>query len=272
MITIGDRTFNDWEALDYYSENNELVNGVWLPKKLEKWQEKVNGLCASDYGAIPDGGIPITGEVDWIDPAGYIKTEGEANYENTCGPTPEELVYCPMEGDDPKLLENIRVCSEEESAEIDDLIFNSDYARDAVDRLTTEMGHTAEKLGQINSDSVWNETDYVESTEIAITAERLKRKATPIYSGVLAYFPDAWSEIAMLSQIGNDQHNPGKPLHWDRSKSGDELDALLRHLTDHANGTPTDTDGVLHLTKVAWRALAALQKELEHEQTIPEGY
>lgn len=89
------------------------------------------------------------------------------------------------------------------------------------------------------------------------------RKGIPIYSGVLKYFPDAIAEIAELSRIGNDQHNPGKPLFWDRSKSGDELDALSRHLLDA--GT-RDSDKVRHSTKVAWRALANLQKEIEADR------
>lgn len=87
-----------------------------------------------------------------------------------------------------------------------------------------------------------------------------ERKALPLYSGVVRYFPDALIAVAELSRIGNDQHNPGKPLHWDRSKSGDEHDALLRHLWEAGM---VDTDGVRHSTKVAWRALAALQKEIE---------
>ena len=90
-----------------------------------------------------------------------------------------------------------------------------------------------------------------------------KRKATPIYSGMIKYFPLAVAEIAKCSQAGQDQHNPGKPLAWDRSKSGDELDALMRHLTDHSRGEEFDDDGVRHLAKVAWRSLAALQKALE---------
>ena len=86
------------------------------------------------------------------------------------------------------------------------------------------------------------------------------RKAVPLASGCLDYFPDALAAVAQLSQIGNDQHNPGQPLHWDRAKSGDEADALLRHLMQR--GT-FDSDGVRHSTKVAWRALANLQKEIE---------
>jgi len=86
------------------------------------------------------------------------------------------------------------------------------------------------------------------------------RKTVPIATGFIDYFPEAIAAIAALSQIGNDQHNPGKPLFWDRSKSGDESDALMRHFLER--GT-LDTDGVRHSTKVAWRALAMLQKELE---------
>lgn len=93
-----------------------------------------------------------------------------------------------------------------------------------------------------------------------MTAE--ERKQRPLYSGVLVYFPDALLEVARCSWVGNEQHNPGQPLHWDRSKSTDEADALARHLL--AAGT-RDTDGVRHTAKVAWRALALLQKEIEAE-------
>ena len=89
-----------------------------------------------------------------------------------------------------------------------------------------------------------------------------QRKATPIFSGVLCYFPDAIRAIAQCSYIGNEQHNPGTAMHWDRSKSGDELDALVRHAMEA--GT-MDDDGIRHSTKVAWRALANLQKEIENE-------
>lgn len=86
------------------------------------------------------------------------------------------------------------------------------------------------------------------------------RKERPVASGVLDYFPDALVEVAHVSYLGNEQHNPGQPLHWSRGKSGDEADALTRHLLQR--GT-LDTDGVRHSAKMAWRALALLQKELE---------
>ena len=92
--------------------------------------------------------------------------------------------------------------------------------------------------------------------------EAQARKNTPVFSGVLNYFPDAIKAVAQCSFIGNEQHNPGTPLHWDRSKSGDEKDALVRHLLDA--GT-IDSDGIRHSAKVAWRSLANLQKEIEDE-------
>ena len=89
------------------------------------------------------------------------------------------------------------------------------------------------------------------------------RKQRPLYSGVLRYFPDALLEVAYCSWRGNEQHNPGTELHWDRSKSRDEGDALMRHLVEA--GT-VDSDGVRHSAKLAWRALALLQKEIETER------
>jgi len=98
-----------------------------------------------------------------------------------------------------------------------------------------------------------------------VAAERRKReaaarKALPVWSGVMMYFPLVWAEIAKVSKLGNDQHNPGKPLFWDRSKSTDEADALMRHFLERGRW---DTDGTRHSAKVAWRALALLQKEIE---------
>lgn len=92
-----------------------------------------------------------------------------------------------------------------------------------------------------------------------------ERKQIPVYSGLLKYFPDALMEVAKVSLAGNQQHNPGKPLFWDRTKSMDQEDADLRHLIDKAKGIKFDTDGLRHSAKHAWRALAALQLEIEGE-------
>ncbi len=89
-----------------------------------------------------------------------------------------------------------------------------------------------------------------------------QRKDRPIARGVLDYFPDALAEVAFTSKIGNDQHNPGQELHWAKEKSTDHADCILRHLVDRGK---TDSDGVRHSAKVAWRALALLQIEIEAE-------
>lgn len=93
-----------------------------------------------------------------------------------------------------------------------------------------------------------------------LPADSAERKLLPIATGVLDYFPLAIAEVARVSRAGNEQHNPGQPLHWDRSKSQDHADCAARHLIDR--GT-FDTDGMRHSAKLAWRALAALQLELE---------
>lgn len=90
-----------------------------------------------------------------------------------------------------------------------------------------------------------------------------ERKQFPMATGLLFYFPDALAAVSNVSWRGNNQHNPGKELHWDRSKSGDEADTAVRHLAQ--SGT-LDTDGVRHTAKAAWRILALLQKEIEGEQ------
>jgi hypothetical protein len=96
--------------------------------------------------------------------------------------------------------------------------------------------------------------------------EAERRKKTPMYSGLLAYFPDALALVARNSMVGHYQHNdPKDPMYWDRSKSADEMDAMIRHMADHSKD-PYDADGTLHMSKVAWRALAFLQKFLEEQE------
>ena len=105
-----------------------------------------------------------------------------------------------------------------------------------------------------------NERAYNPSSQPILPTDAKERKRIPLYSGLVKYFPDALIAVAALSQVGSDQHHPGQPLHWERGKSTDHEDTLLRHLME--SGT-VDTDGVRHSTKVAWRALAKLQLELE---------
>lgn len=97
---------------------------------------------------------------------------------------------------------------------------------------------------------------------VILPEEGKERKKFPIASGVLDYFPDAIVALAQVSWVGNEQHNPGQPLHWARGKSTDEADTMIRHFLER--GT-RDVDGVRHTAKMAWRALALLQKEIEED-------
>lgn len=88
-----------------------------------------------------------------------------------------------------------------------------------------------------------------------------ERKETPVFSGVLQYFPDAINAVARQSWAGNEKHNPGEPLHWAREKSSDHMDCAIRHMM-----TPNEIDpetGGTHLVAAAWRILAALQLQQE---------
>ena len=105
-----------------------------------------------------------------------------------------------------------------------------------------------------------NGADVLGMNDGLLPSDPAKRKAAPICRGLLDYFPNACAAVAELSRIGNEQHNPGEPMHWAREKSTDQADCIVRHLIDRGK---IDTDGVRHSAKVAWRALALLQLELE---------
>lgn len=92
------------------------------------------------------------------------------------------------------------------------------------------------------------------------------RKKYPIWSGVLMYFPDALLAVSRVSHEGNEQHNPGEPLHWARDKSTDQLNTAMRHMLDYGTGVNVDTDGTWHLAKAVWRLLAELQLAIEKER------
>lgn len=79
-----------------------------------------------------------------------------------------------------------------------------------------------------------------------------ERKEYRMFSGLLQYFPSALAAVARHSYVNNEKHNPGEHLHWDRSKSSDHADALVRHLTEG------------EYVGMVWRALALLQ---EHEES-----
>ncbi|MDB4246007.1 DUF5664 domain-containing protein [bacterium] len=143
----------------------------------------------------------------------------------------------------------------EESAEHDNRMRAIAQNGNSGEHYTTTMTYEQESI---------NMFDVIDAKEVKEPTKAELRKGMPVFSGVLKYFPNAIKEVAKCSKVGNDQHHPDKPLHWDMDKSKDEYDALTRHLIDHTIN-PMDDDGVLHLAKVAWRALAGLERHLTNK-------
>ncbi|WJM27257.1 DUF5664 domain-containing protein [Novosphingobium resinovorum] len=88
----------------------------------------------------------------------------------------------------------------------------------------------------------------------------------PMADGLLDYFPNALAEVSRLSHAATKQHHPGQPMHWDRGKSLDHRNKIMRHLVDTGK---LDDKGMRHSAMVAWRALALLQEELEQDLGLP---
>lgn len=92
------------------------------------------------------------------------------------------------------------------------------------------------------------------------------RKMWQLWTYLTEYFPDAFLAEVEVAVKGNQQHNPGEPLHWAREKSKDHYNTAMRHMWDHKFSGPLDTDGCYHLAKARWRLGAALQECIEAER------
>ena len=109
-------------------------------------------------------------------------------------------------------------------------------------------------------------TELEESRQVIFPEDQESRNAMPLYEGFMAYFPNAMAEVARLSHDATKQHHPDKPMHWDRSKSTDHKNKIVRHVVDAGK---FDDKGHRHSTMVAWRAMALLQEELERDMGLP---
>lgn len=121
-------------------------------------------------------------------------------------------------------------------------------------------GRTIPRLKELDEAAARGVTENVTAR---LPTDSAARKNMPIATGVIDYFPDALAAIAGVSKKGNDKHNPGEPLHWAREKSTDHADCIARHLIERGR---LDEDGGRHSAKLAWRALALLQEEIEEER------
>lgn len=83
--------------------------------------------------------------------------------------------------------------------------------------------------------------------------------ATNTLAELLNTYAAALAAVAQVSWYGNEKHNPGQPLHHARGKSMDHFDCIARHYVERGG-----FDGPMrHSACLAWRALAALQEDLE---------
>jgi hypothetical protein len=98
---------------------------------------------------------------------------------------------------------------------------------------------------------------------MSLPADAKLRKRLQLYTFMFGYFPDAWLAVADVARAGNEQHNPGEPLHWAREKSTDQMNAAFNHVFDYGLGDKVDTDGCYHLAKAIWRLSAQLQLDIE---------
>lgn len=103
---------------------------------------------------------------------------------------------------------------------------------------------------------------------MTLPADPTERKALQLYTFMFQYFPDAWLEVVRIARIGNEQHNPGEPLHWARDKSTDQMNAAFNHVFDYGLGAKVDADGGYHLAKAVWRLMAQLQLDIERTRDI----
>lgn len=96
---------------------------------------------------------------------------------------------------------------------------------------------------------------------------KLDKGKSPVFRGLLAYFPRACKAVAEVSQRGAEKYSWKG---WESVPDGLNRysDALGRHITDLSIDGDFDADGFLHRAQIAWNALASLElylQEREHE-------
>jgi len=93
-----------------------------------------------------------------------------------------------------------------------------------------------------------------------LPTDATERKNIPVYTGFMCFFPLGIAEVALHSHVSTEQHHPGEPCHWDKSKSTDEKDSQARHLLDQTFPEQSLEEQILHARAGAWRAMANLER------------
>lgn len=95
---------------------------------------------------------------------------------------------------------------------------------------------------------------------------------SPLYQGLLAYFPRALEEVANVSEFGARKYDWGD---WVSVRDGETryTNALLRHLAKEGAGETFDVESDLyHAAHVAWNALARLELFLQRQSKDTREY
>lgn len=109
------------------------------------------------------------------------------------------------------------------------------------------------------------------------------RKNLPVFKMLVRYFPKAVREITKVCVVNNVRYNPERApadINWARGKSPDQLGSAFRHMLERevdgrvfeevpaAVAEVTGFDKVYVLAEAAWRALAALELEIENQEAV----
>lgn len=110
-----------------------------------------------------------------------------------------------------------------------------------------------------------------------------ERKNLPIFKLICNYFPKALREVTRVAVANNVRYNPDrKPadINWARGKSTDQMGSLFRHMLESQvdglvfEALPPEVQAacgpgferVYVLAEAAWRALAALELQIEEQE------
>lgn len=96
-------------------------------------------------------------------------------------------------------------------------------------------------------------------------------KGKPMPGAMVRIFPNALMEVGKCIEMGARKYP--EVDNWQRVENAREryTDALMRHLIKHCRGEAKDEeDGLLHLSHLAWNALAILELYLKEHQQLKE--
>jgi hypothetical protein len=106
-------------------------------------------------------------------------------------------------------------------------------------------------------------SDQGNSPVVAQVGKKYDGGKSPLWQGVLQYFPRALLEVGAISRYGAEKYKlTYNDINWARVEGGRERysDALARHITGEFIDGPVDPEsGMLHAAMAAWNALARLE-------------